>query len=190
VKAAAGADKSLDRVLDAVLARSQIDRKRVVLYGGSFGGYWATILAVTERQRLRAVIAQSPPVHETFTRERTEALAKNREYLFDYVPAQLFTYGVTTMPQLAEARERMSLKTRGLLDQPMAPMLVIAGALDTQVPIADIDLLLRSGDSPKDLWVHPRGGHMGRDAKSWPDPLIFKRVTTPWLLRALEVDPG
>jgi fermentation-respiration switch protein FrsA (DUF1100 family) len=117
-------------------------------------------------------------------------LAKNREYLFDYVPAQLFTYGVTTMPQLAEARERMSLKTRGLLDQPMAPMLVIAGALDTQVPIADIDLLLRSGDSPKDLWVHPRGGHMGRDAKSWPDPLIFKRVTTPWLLRALEVDPG
>jgi pimeloyl-ACP methyl ester carboxylesterase len=190
VKAAAGADKSLDRVLDAVLARSQIDRKHVVLYGGSFGGYWATILAVTERQRLRAVIAQSPPVHETFTRERTEALAKNREYLFDYVPAQLFTYGVTTMPQLAEARERMSLKTRGLLDQPMAPMLVIAGALDTQVPIADIDLLLRSGDSPKDLWVHPRGGHMGRDAKSWPDPLIFKRVTTPWLLRALEVDPG
>jgi dipeptidyl aminopeptidase/acylaminoacyl peptidase len=190
VKAAAGADKSLDRALDAVLARSQIDRKHVVLYGGSFGGYWATILAVTERQRLRAVIAQSPPVHETFTRERTEALAKNREYLFDYVPAQLFTYGVTTMPQLAEARERMSLKTRGLLDQPMAPMLVIAGALDTQVPIADIDLLLRSGDSPKDLWVHPRGGHMGRDAKSWPDPLIFKRVTTPWLLRALEVDPG
>ncbi len=72
----------------------------------------------------------------------------------------------------------------------MAPMLVIAGALDTQVPIADIDLLLRSGDSPKDMWVHPRGGHMGRDAKAWPDPVIFKRVTAPWLLRVLEVDPG
>ena len=84
----------------------------------------------------------------------------------------------------------MSLKSRGLLDQPMAPMLVIGGALDTQVPIADIDLLMRSGDSPKDLWVHPRGGHMGRDAKTWPDPLIFKRVTTPWILRTLELDPG
>jgi hypothetical protein len=70
----------------------------------------------------------------------------------------------------------------------MAPMLVIGGALDTQVPIADIDLLTRSGDSPKDLWVHPRGGHMGRDAKNWPDPVIFKRVTTPWLLKALGAD--
>ncbi|HEY2336104.1 MAG TPA: alpha/beta fold hydrolase [Burkholderiales bacterium] len=190
VKAAAGADHSLDRVLDAVLARPGIDAKRVVVYGGSFGGYWSTILAVTEKARVRAVVAQSPPVHETFSRERTAKLTSNREYLFDYVPAQLFTYGVKSMDELAEARERMSLKTRGLLEQPMAPMLVIGGALDTQVPIADIDLLMRSGDSPKDLWVHPKGGHMGRDAKSWPDPVIFRRVTMPWILKALELDPA
>ena len=191
VKAAApGTEKSLSRVLDVVLARPEIDAKRVALYGGSFGGYWATILAVTEKARLRAVVAQSPPIHETFSRERTQMLAKNREYLFDYVAAQMFTYGGTTLEQLAEAKEKMSLKTRGLLEQPMAPMLVIGGALDTQVPIADIDLLMRSGDSPKDLWVHPRGGHMGRDAKAWPDPVIFKRVTTPWLLKALEAEPA
>jgi len=188
VKAATGADRSLNRVLDGILARPSIDAKRVVLYGGSYGGYWATILAVTERARLRAVVAQSPPVHETFSRERTAALARNREYLFDYVPAQLFTYGVQDLEHLAEARERMSLKTRGLLDQPMAPMLVIGGALDTQVPIADIDLLMHSGDSPKNLWVHPKGGHMGRDAKGWSDPAIFRRVTTPWILKALETD--
>lgn len=184
------ADKSLSRVLDSVLARPAIDTKRVALYGGSFGGYWATILAVTERARLKAVVAQSPPIHETFSGERTAAVAKNREYLFDYLPAQMFTYGGANVEQLAEAKERMSLKARGLLDQPMAPMLVVAGALDTQVPIADIDLLMRSGDSPKDLWVHPRGGHMGRDAKVWPDPVIFRRVTMPWLLRALEAEPG
>jgi dipeptidyl aminopeptidase/acylaminoacyl peptidase len=189
VKATANADKSLVKVLDVILARPGIDTKRVALYGGSYGGYWATILAVTERARLRAVVAQSPPVHETFSRERTAKLSTNREYLFDYVPAQLFTYGVT-LEQLADAREKMSLKARGLLEQPMAPMLVIGGALDTQVPIADIDLLLRSGDSPKDLWVHPRGGHMGRDAKAWPDPVIFRRVTMPWLLRHVEAEPG
>ena len=191
VKAAApGTEKSLSRVLDVVLARPEIDAKRVALYGGSFGGYWATILAVTEKARLRAVVAQSPPIHETFSRERTQMLAKNREYLFDYVAAQMFTYGGINLEQLAEAKEKMSLKTRGILEQPMAPMLVIGGALDTQVPIADIDLLMRSGDSPKDLWVHPKGGHMGRDAKTWPDPVIFKRVTTPWLLKALEADPA
>ena len=31
---------------------------------------------------------------------------------------------------------------------------------------------------------------MGRDAKTWPDPVIFKRVTTPWLLKALEAEPA
>src|SRR5881394_4577 len=134
VKATADADKSLNRVLDAVLARPEVDPKRVALYGGSYGGYWATILAVTERSRLKAVVAQSPAVHESFSRERTMNLAKNREYLFDYVPAQMFTYGVKNIEDLAAAKEKMSLKTRGILEQPMAAMLVIAGALDTQVP--------------------------------------------------------
>jgi dienelactone hydrolase len=190
VKAALGVEQSLSRVLDTVLANPAIDAKRVAVYGGSLGGYWAVLLAVTEKPRLRAVVAQSPPVHEYFSRERAYAALKNKEYLFDYVPAHMFTYGASSMEELADLKGRLSLKTRGLLEKPMAPMLVIGGALDTQVPISDIDLLLRSGDSPKELWVHPKGGHMGRDAKAWPDPVIFKRVTTPWLLHALEVDPS
>jgi hypothetical protein len=28
---------------------------------------------------------------------------------------------------------------------------------------------------------------MGRDAKARPDPVIFRRVTAPWLLKMLEV---
>jgi dipeptidyl aminopeptidase/acylaminoacyl peptidase len=188
VKAAPGAERSLVRALDVVLQRPDVDPKRVAIYGGSNGGYWATLLAVTEKHRVRAVVVQSPPIHETFSRARTQALSANREYLFDYVPAQLFTYGATSMEELAGSREQMSLKARGFLGKPMAPMLVIGGALDSQVPIADVDLLLRSGETPKDAWVHPRGGHMGRDAKEWPDPLIFKRVTAPWLLRALGGD--
>jgi esterase FrsA len=190
VKAAPGAEKSLSRMIDAALARPEVDAKRVAVYGGSFGGHWATVLAVTEKARLRAVVAQSPLVDQAFQRERREALENNREYLFDYVPAWMFAYGVNNMDDLLASRERMSLKTRGLLEQPMAPMLVIGGALDTQVPIGDIDLLLRSGDTPKDLWVHPRGGHMGRDAKTWPDAAIFRRVTTPWLLKMLEATGG
>jgi dipeptidyl aminopeptidase/acylaminoacyl peptidase len=177
-------------MMDVVLARPDIDPKRVVLYGGSFGGHWAVVLAVTERARLKAVVAQSPLVHEAFMRERREALEGNREYLFDYVPAWMYAYGVSDMEGLLAARERMSLKSRGLLGEPTAPMLVIAGALDTQVPIGDVDVLLRSGDKPKELWVNPRGGHMGRDSGAWPDPVIFRQVTTPWLLRRLEAGPG
>ena len=186
VKAAPGADRSISRVMDAVLARPDIDPKRVVLYGGSFGGHWASILAVTERARLKAVVAQSPLVHDAFLRERKEALEQNREYLFDYVPAWMYAYGARDMNDLLDKRERMSMKTRGLLDQPAAPMLVIAGTLDTQVPFHDTELLMESGDGPKEFWIHPRGGHMGRDAKAWPDPVIYRKVTTPWILKQLE----
>jgi hypothetical protein len=98
----------------------------------------------------------------------------------------MYAYGATSMEDLLAKREGMSLKTRGLLDQPTAPMLIIGGALDTQVPIGDIDVLIRSGDKPKELWVNPKGGHMGRDAGAWPDPVIFRQVTTPWLLRKLD----
>ena len=188
VKAGPGAEQTLVRAIDYLWQRPEVDHTRVALYGGSFGAYWSTILAVIEKQRLCGVVAQSGPVHDSYRRERTMALAQNREYLFDYVPAQLFTYeSAGTLESLADTREKMSLETLGLLGQPMAPMLVIAGALDTQVPISEVDLLMRSGDTPKDLWIHPRGGHMGRDAKEWADPVIFRRVTMPWLLRALGV---
>jgi len=94
---------------------------------------------------------------------------------------------VATLDDLRTARAQASLKTQGILGRPMAPMLVIGGVHDTQVPIADIDLLLHSGETPKEAWINPAGGHMGREPKGWTDPAIFKRVTMPWLLRALEV---
>jgi hypothetical protein len=65
-------------------------------------------------------------------------------------------------------------------------MLVIAGEHDTQVPISDINLLLHSG-SPKWSWINPNGGHMGREAKGWVDPVIFEKITVPWILQVLQI---
>jgi esterase FrsA len=56
---------------------------------------------------------------------------------------------------------------------------------DTQVPISDIYLLLDKGDVPKTAWINPQGGHLGRQVKAWPDPVIFKQVIIPWLVRTL-----
>ncbi len=64
-------------------------------------------------------------------------------------------------------------------------MLVIIGVKDTQVPLADGDILLHTGDVPKDAWVNPRGGHLGREAKGWTDPVIFEKVIMPWEMRML-----
>ena len=119
------------------------------------------------------------------------SLLGNREYLFDQVPALMAIFdNVTSFDQLAEVLPRMSLVKQGLLGRPMAPMLILAGVLDTQVPIGDIYLLLSKGDVPKTAWINPQGGHLGRQVKVWPDPVIFKQVIIPWLVRTLEPDPA
>ena len=85
----------------------------------------------------------------------------------------------------------MSLVKQGLLGKPMAPMLILAGVKDTQVPIADIYLLLSKGDVPKDgMDQSVRAVILGRQVGVWPDPRIFKEVIIPWLVRTLEPEPA
>jgi len=45
---------------------------------------------------------------------------------------------------------------------------------------------LRSGDVPKEAWINPRGGHLGREPRGWTDPAIFSKVIVPWELRLIE----
>jgi esterase FrsA len=189
VKASETADRMLSRAIDYAQSRPEVDKNRLAVHGVSWGAYWATKLAIVERGRLRGTSAQSPPIDAFFSKEfLTTSLLTNREYLFDQVPALMNIFdGVNDVDQLATALAKMSLVRQGLLGKPMAPMLVIAGVLDTQVPISDIYLLLSKGDTPKDAWINPAGGHLGRQVKVWPDPVIFKQVIIPWLVRTLSV---
>ncbi|HYA24643.1 MAG TPA: alpha/beta hydrolase [Terriglobales bacterium] len=192
VKANQNAQGMLSRVIDYVQSRPDVDKNRLALHGVSWGAYWATRLAIVERARLRGTSAQSPPIDEFFSKEfLTNSLLGNREYLFDQVPALMNIFdGVHNVDELAAALEKMSLVKLSLLGKPMAPMLVIAGVKDTQVPISDIYLLLSKGDTPKDAWINPSGGHLGRQVKVWPDPVIFKQVIIPWLVRTLALPPA
>lgn len=189
IKAAPGAERMFSPVIDYLVQRPDIDHRRIFVYGASYGGYWSTVLAFTQKGRLCGVVSQSPPVDKFFQRASTMAIPANKEYLFDYLPAHLFMFGVANINQLASVHERMSLKTRGFLDRPSAPMLVIAGARDTQVPISDADLLLNSGRTPKLAWINPQGGHMGRETSKWSGARIFKLVTVPWILHMVSPKP-
>ena len=192
VKVSESAERCLSRVLDYLHSRPEVDASRIAIHGVSWGAYWATKMAIVERARLKGASAQSPPVDAFFKKEfLTNSLLGNREYLFDQVPALMAIFdNVTTSDQLADVLPRMSLVKQGLLGRPMAPMLILAGVLDTQVPIDDIYLLLSKGDVPKTAWINPQGGHLGRQVKIWPDPVIFKQVIIPWLVRTLEADSG
>jgi dipeptidyl aminopeptidase/acylaminoacyl peptidase len=183
LKASPTADRVFSKALDYLATRKEIDAGRIVLHGVSFGGYWAAKLAIVEKARLKAVSAQSPAVHDTFQPAFLKnRIAGNREYLFDYVPAQMAVFeGVSTVDDLVAVYPKMSLVAQGLLGKPNAPMLVIGGALDTQVPISDAYRLLSTGDTPKDAWINPAGGHLGRQTKVWPDPVIFEKVIIPYI---------
>jgi esterase FrsA len=188
IKVSETAERALSRVLDYLQTRPEVDKSRIAIHGVSWGAYWATKMAIVERARLKGASAQSPPVDKFFQKDfLMNSLLGNREYLFDQVPALMAIFdNVKTLDEMAEALPKISLVKQGLLGKPMAPMLVMAGVLDTQVPIEDIYLLLSKGDVPKTAWINPQGGHLGRQVKVWPDPAIFKHVIIPWLVHTLE----
>ncbi len=188
IKVSENAERMLSRVLDYIATRPEIDKNRVAMHGVSWGAYWATKMAIVERARLKGASAQSPPADTFFQKEfLMNSLIGNREYLFDQVPALMAIFdNVKTVDEMAEVLPKMSLVKQGLLGKPMAPMLILAGVKDTQVPISDIYLLLDKGDVPKTAWINPQGGHLGRQVGVWPDPVIFKQVIIPWLVRTLE----
>jgi hypothetical protein len=95
--------------------------------------------------------------------------------------------GVNNVDDLAATFQKMSLVNQGILGKPTTPMLIIAGVKDTQAPISDAYELMSAGDVPKEAWINPQGGHLGRQVKIWPDPIIFKQVLLPWLVRNLDV---
>ncbi len=188
IKVTTTSERVLSKVIDYVQSRPEIDGKRLALHGVSWGAYWATKMAIVERARLRGCSAQSPPTDRFFQKEfLMHDLLGNREYLFDQVPALMnILEGVHTIDEMGDYLPKMSLVQQGLLGKPMAPMLILAGVKDTQVPIDDEYLLLSKGDTPKEAWVNPAGGHLGRQVGVWPDPRIFKEVIIPWLVKTLQ----
>jgi esterase FrsA len=191
IKASETADRMFSKVIDYLQTRPEVDKTRIGIDGQSFGAYWATKLSIVEHARLKAVVAQSPPVDATF--EKNFVLQKtlgNREYLFGLGPALMSIFeGANKIEDLGEILPKLSLVNQHLLGKPTTSMLIIAGAQDTQVPISDAYLLLSSGDVPKEGWINPQGGHLGRQVKIWPDPVIFRKILVPWLVRNLEIPP-
>jgi esterase FrsA len=184
-KADETSDQMYSRVLDYLATRPEIDKNRILVHGQSFGAYWAAKLAHTEAKRLAGAVTQSPPIHRTFQPDFFRGRMYTREYLFDLLPASLFVYGLKSADELIAFLPKMSLQAQDLLGKPTSPILVVGGTRDTQVPIDDLELLINSGSGPREAWINPAGGHMGRTAGTWPDPVIFRQVILPWEVRRL-----
>jgi esterase FrsA len=188
VKADVGSERIFSRALDYLATRPDVDSTRIVAWGVSYGGHWSANLAYIERARLRGAVVQGGPVHDYYTAEWQKKSLGTPEYLFDLFAARAAIYGVESLDEFYAYGPRLSLKTQGFLGQPSAPMLVLNGEKDSQVPISDLYMLMQSGGSAKWSWVNPDGGHTGR-SQEWPNSRIAEEIVTPWIKARLAPMP-
>ncbi len=186
LKAAPGSERIFARVIDALQQRQDVDGSRVGFQGVSWGGHWALRMAYAEPQRIKATVSWGGPLHAYFQREWQIQALGTREYLFDLFQARAGVYGVDGLEDFLSSGPKLSIRDQ--ITKPTSAMLLVNGEKDSQVPIDDLYLALRSG-SPKEAWVNPQGGHLGR-SKEWPDGRILSEIIVPWLAKQLGVSPA
>jgi len=167
------AERLWGAVFDWIAGRPDLDARRVGLVGRSTGGYWATKLAHTHRDRIRAAVNHGGCVHDAFTPEWIEK-AQHGEYPLELAETLAFVFGRATFEEWVEYAPRLSLLTQGILDQPSAPLLCVNGMNDSIFPISDHYLLLEHGQ-PKSARFYPVG-HMGFTPET--EPMIINWVAT------------
>jgi hypothetical protein len=166
------AERLWDAIFDWIATRPDLDGDRIAILGGSTGGYWATKVAHTHRQRIRAAINQGGPAHYAFTPEWI-AKAQLGEYPFELAETLACAFGRETYDDWVQYSPRLSLVSQGVLDQPCAPLLLINGLHDSVFPIEDMYVLLEHG-SPKDARFFS-SGHMGHTPQT-------RDIMVNWLL--------
>jgi esterase FrsA len=169
--------------LDYLPTRADVDGKRVAVWGGSFGGYWAARLAFTAADRIKGAVFHGGNVHYGFQKEWLipAFTTGGATYLFgaaSLLDARGRAMGVKTVDEFLAAVAPLSLKTMGLLDKKSAPLLGVNGKLDDQAPVADIYLLMEHGN-PKSARVYPEGHHMGRTPGQHPEEIA--NTIVDWL---------
>ncbi|MFL2546090.1 MAG: alpha/beta hydrolase family protein [Candidatus Rariloculaceae bacterium] len=182
-----GSERIFSAALDYLATREDVDADRIAVQGRSWSGYWAALVAYLERDRVQGAAVHGVGIHGYYQPEWQEHALLSEEYLFDLFPARSAVYDAKTMDEFLAYGPRLSLVERGFIDQPSAPMLLVNGEQDTQQPIADLYLMMKHGD-PKQAWVNPVGGHMGRSPE-WTMGRILSQVVEPWLMRQIGVEP-
>jgi pimeloyl-ACP methyl ester carboxylesterase len=181
------AERQWDAVFDWIATQPNLDSNRIGAWGGSDGGYWATKIAHTHRERLKAVISQGGGAHILFS---PEWIAKAQSFGNPWGIAETRgnAAGKPNYDEWVKMAPRMSLLTQGVLDKKCAPLLCINGVKDPITPIEDYYIVLQHG-GPKWARFFP-GGHMGMDAQG--DQSATVPVMVNWMCERLGISarPG
>jgi fermentation-respiration switch protein FrsA (DUF1100 family) len=142
-----GAQLDIDAAMSALLARADVDPKRIYIFGQSLGGALAIYYGAhtTHRANVRAIIVDSP-----FSDYRLIAQEK--------LASTPLTWAFQWLPTLTVDNDyspQASIKALSPI-----PLLLIHGDRDGVVPVGHSQRLYEGAAQPKELWVVPGAGHM------------------------------
>ncbi|WP_295377524.1 alpha/beta fold hydrolase [uncultured Pseudacidovorax sp.] len=166
VKGVQDAERQFTTVFDWIDTQSDLDGQRLACLGRSFGGYWATKLALLYPDRLRGAVNWGGGAHYMFQPDWIGASRYPDSYLMGLVETRCRMLGARNDDEYLAFFKRLSLLDQGLLDRRSAPLLLVNGREDKQCPIEDLHLLTEHGN-PKHVRLFP-GGHMGLTPQTLP----------------------
>jgi fermentation-respiration switch protein FrsA (DUF1100 family) len=142
-----GAQRDIDAALRTVLARGDVDKERVVVFGQSLGGaLTAYFVAHTPlRASVRALVIES--AFSDYTEIAREKLAASwLTWLFQWLAFVAVDNRFSPLPSMQDISP--------------IPLLVIHGKEDRIVPPVHARRLYNAAREPKELWLVPGAGHI------------------------------
>jgi fermentation-respiration switch protein FrsA (DUF1100 family) len=163
-----GVQLDIDAALAALLARPDVDGRRIVLLGQSLGGAFAIHYAARGARRgaLRAVISDS-------------AFADYQMIVSEKLADFFLLWPVQWLPRLTVDNAYSPLAAIGEVSP--LPLVLIHGEADAIVPPHHAQRLYEAAKAPKELWLLPRTGHI----QSVRDPALRQRLSD-YLRRIVE----
>jgi fermentation-respiration switch protein FrsA (DUF1100 family) len=141
-----GALEDVDSAMQALLARGDVDRSRIVVFGQSLGGALAIhyVAHSPYRQFVRALIVES-------------AFSSYREIAREKLAAFWLTWPLQYPLSWTVSDDYSPLRAVGQISP--IPLLILHGDKDPIVPLHHGQRLYEAAHEPKALWVVPGGGH-------------------------------
>jgi esterase FrsA len=159
-------------------AAADIDLERVGIVGLSFGGHWATRLALTN-QRIAAAVNISGPLHHAFAANAVAAVPPPTLAALAAAVHAPTSATDDIQPLLAELSVLDGTTGDLLTSAQHTPILAITGGRDELVPLADTTLLLEHG-LRADTLIYATDRHVASD--HWTEHVPF---LTHWLTSRL-----